>query len=59
MLEGRQVDGDRVVIYDTEGYFMGVSLADKFAREGKRVTIVTPFSQAGPVHRVDGGILQA
>jgi dimethylamine/trimethylamine dehydrogenase len=48
MRDGTEVPGETVVVYDTEGYFMGVSLADKFAREGKRVTIVTPFVLASP-----------
>ena len=46
MLEGKQPSGDRVLIYDCETYFVGVSLAEKYAREGRRVTLVTPL--AGP-----------
>jgi dimethylamine/trimethylamine dehydrogenase len=48
MVDGKQVPGDRVVVYDTEGYFMGVSLAEKLLDEGKQVTYVTPFGQASP-----------
>jgi len=48
MVTGKQVPGDRVVVYDSEGYFMGVSLAEKLMREGKQVTYVTPFSVASP-----------
>ncbi len=48
MLEGKQVPGERVVIYDCEGYFMGSTLAEKLANEGKRVTLVTPHANAGP-----------
>ena len=48
MLEAKQPTGQRVVVYDTEGYFVGVSLADRLAREGKQVTFVTPFVQASP-----------
>jgi dimethylamine/trimethylamine dehydrogenase len=40
--------GERVLIYDCEGYFMGSSLAEKLASEGHRVRLVTPFPGAGP-----------
>ncbi|MCE0763296.1 NAD(P)/FAD-dependent oxidoreductase [Pseudonocardia kujensis] len=46
MLEGKPVPGDRVVVYDCEAYFVGVSIAEKLARAGKQVTLVTPM--AGP-----------
>jgi dimethylamine/trimethylamine dehydrogenase len=46
MLEGKDV-GERVVVYDCEGYFMGVGLAERLAREGKRVAYVTPSSHPG------------
>ena len=44
MVEGKAVPGERVLVYDTDGYYMGASLAEKLAREGKQVTYVTPFS---------------
>jgi dimethylamine/trimethylamine dehydrogenase len=44
---GKQV-GDRVVVYDTDGYFMGVSMAQRLAREGKQVSYVTPFETIAP-----------
>ena len=47
MLEGKETGG-RVLVYDTEGYFMGASLAEKLARDGKQVTIVTSFTELGP-----------
>jgi dimethylamine/trimethylamine dehydrogenase len=47
MVEGKRPPGDRVLVYDAEGYFMGVSLAERFAREGKHVTYVTPRSAIG------------
>jgi len=37
-----------VVIYDTDGYYMGVSLAEKLASEGREVTLVTPHPTSGP-----------
>jgi dimethylamine/trimethylamine dehydrogenase len=48
MVEGKQPPGDSVIVYDCDGYFMGVSLAEKLASEGKRVTLVTPFPTVGP-----------
>lgn len=48
MVDGKQTAGDSVVVYDTEGYFMGLSLAEKLMQEGKQVTYVTPFAQASP-----------
>lgn len=48
MVDGKQPTGSRVLIYDTDGYYMGVSLAEKFKREGRDVTIVTPHSQIAP-----------
>ena len=38
MLEGKELAGDSVVVYDTDGYFMGVSIAEKLALDGKPVT---------------------
>jgi dimethylamine/trimethylamine dehydrogenase len=48
MVEGKKAPGDRVVVYDTEGYFVGVGLAERLLQEGKQVTIVTPFVHASP-----------
>jgi dimethylamine/trimethylamine dehydrogenase len=40
MVEGKTV-GDKVLIVDNDGYFTGVSLAEKLAEEGKQVTLMT------------------
>jgi dimethylamine/trimethylamine dehydrogenase len=48
MVEGKPVAGERVLVYDTDGYFMGVSLAEKLAREGKRVTLVSSLAEVAP-----------
>jgi len=37
--------GQDVLIFDTDGYFMAASLAERFAREGRRVTLVTPHAE--------------
>jgi dimethylamine/trimethylamine dehydrogenase len=47
MLEGKEPAGDRVVVYDCEGYFMGVNLAERLARQGKQVTYLTPNAHPG------------
>ena len=46
MDNSKPVPPGRVVIYDTNGYFMAASLAEKFVNEGREVTIVTPFADA-------------
>jgi dimethylamine/trimethylamine dehydrogenase len=48
MVEGKQPQGERVIIVDNDGYFMGVSLAEKLATEGKKVTIMTPMGHIAP-----------
>jgi dimethylamine/trimethylamine dehydrogenase len=45
---GSGVAGERVVIYDCDGYFMGVSLAERLRGEGRGVTLITPFSSLAP-----------
>ena len=48
MLDGKEPPGGRVLVYDTDGYFMGVSLAERLALDGRDVTLVTPLGNAGP-----------
>jgi dimethylamine/trimethylamine dehydrogenase len=47
MLEHKPT-GERVMIFDSEGYFMAYSLAEGLARDGKRVTLVTNHHQLSP-----------
>jgi dimethylamine/trimethylamine dehydrogenase len=49
MVEEKPVPGDRIVVLDFEGYFMGVSLAERLALEGKHVTIVTHYASPAPM----------
>ncbi len=44
VMAGKPV-GDRVVILDGDGHFMGVALAEMMAEQGKDVTIVTNMSE--------------
>jgi dimethylamine/trimethylamine dehydrogenase len=46
LMAGTRPQGDRVVVYDDDHYYMGGILAELLAREGKRVTLVTPAAQA-------------
>ncbi len=48
MVEGKRPVGQRVLVYDCDGYYMGGVLAEKFARDGYAVTLVTPLSQISP-----------
>jgi len=45
---GKQLAGESVVVFDNDGYFMGVSIAEKLAEEGKKVTLMTPLGTVGP-----------
>jgi dimethylamine/trimethylamine dehydrogenase len=49
MLAGKRPPGERVAVYDGEGYFTGPGLAEKLAAEGFRVELVTPFDVVSPV----------
>jgi dimethylamine/trimethylamine dehydrogenase len=48
MVEGKTAPGTRVLVLDDDGYFMGVSLAEKLALEGKQVTLVTHLAHVAP-----------
>jgi dimethylamine/trimethylamine dehydrogenase len=42
LMAGVRPDGDHVVIYDDDHYYMGGVLAELLRREGRHVTLVTP-----------------
>jgi dimethylamine/trimethylamine dehydrogenase len=48
MAGGKPVPGSKVLVVDNDGYFMGVSLAEKLALEGKKVTIMTHLGHICP-----------
>jgi dimethylamine/trimethylamine dehydrogenase len=48
MVDGAEVPGDQVVVYDTDGYYVAVGLAERLASQGKQVTIVTPLTSVAP-----------
>lgn len=50
VLEGKSA-GDRVLVYDTDGYYMGATMAERLAADGKEVTYVTHHDTLGPYLR--------
>ena len=42
------IDGEHVLVYDTDGYFTAVGMAEMLLAAGKRVSIVTPFPNLSP-----------
>jgi dimethylamine/trimethylamine dehydrogenase len=48
MIEQKPVPGGRVVVYDCDGYFVAVSLAEKLARDGHQVRLVTNRDTIAP-----------
>jgi dimethylamine/trimethylamine dehydrogenase len=48
LMAGKEA-GDRVVVLDADGYFMGSSLAQMLAEAGKEVSIVTSYGSVGPI----------
>jgi dimethylamine/trimethylamine dehydrogenase len=49
VLRGEAEVGDRVLVYDCEGYLMGAGIAELLAAAGARVTLATPFETVAPV----------
>lgn len=47
MIDQRTDLGDTVVVYDCDGYYMGSSIAEKLATDGKSVTLISPADQVG------------
>jgi dimethylamine/trimethylamine dehydrogenase len=49
MCEGKRPPGPRVVVYDTDGYYVAPGLAEVLVGEGYEVHLVTPFPVVSPV----------
>jgi len=49
MVEHQRPTGSRVVVYDTDGYFVGPGLAELLAGEGHQVHLVTTYPAVSPV----------
>ena len=54
VVQSKEIPGERVLVYDTEGYFMGATLAERLARHGKRVQLVTSFAGPAPYMNFTG-----
>jgi dimethylamine/trimethylamine dehydrogenase len=48
VVEGKEAPGDRVLVYDCDGYYMAAGIAERLAVAGKQVRFVTPFSEVSP-----------
>jgi dimethylamine/trimethylamine dehydrogenase len=42
------IDGEHVLVYDTDGYFTAVGIAELLLAAGKRVTVLTPLANLAP-----------
>jgi dimethylamine/trimethylamine dehydrogenase len=51
MVEGKTVAGEHALVYDCDGYFVAVGLAELLAQRGHRVTVATPFERIAPYTR--------
>ena len=49
MLDGKAPAGERVLVFDAEGYFMAAGLAEKLRADGHEVELVTPHERIAPV----------
>jgi dimethylamine/trimethylamine dehydrogenase len=60
MLEGKTPPGERVVVFDADGYFMAAGLAERLRAEGHDVEIVTPHERLAPVcdETLEGALLR-
>jgi dimethylamine/trimethylamine dehydrogenase len=66
LLAGARPDGERVLVYDDDHYYLGGILAELLQREGRSVTLVTPepLASAWTVNtmeqtRIQTGLLEA
>jgi dimethylamine/trimethylamine dehydrogenase len=48
MIENKRPPGKNVVVYDCDGYFVGVGMAELLALEGYEVSLVTPYDSMAP-----------
>ena len=60
LADGGAASGPEVVIYDSDGAFVGAALAEQFAEQGRRVRLITPFAVVSPVadETMDGTYLR-
>jgi dimethylamine/trimethylamine dehydrogenase len=58
---GKRPPGRRVVVYDTDGYYVAPGVAEMLAADGYQVTVVTTFDVLSPVsdQTLEGDMLRA
>lgn len=58
---GKRPPGPRVVVYDTDGYYVAPGVAELLAADGFEVTVVTTFNVLSPVsdQTLEGDMLRA
>jgi len=58
---GKRPPGPRVVVYDTDGYYVAPGVAELLAADGFEVSVVTPFDVLSPVsdETLEGDMLRA
>jgi dimethylamine/trimethylamine dehydrogenase len=58
---GKRPPGRRVVVYDTDGYYVASGVAELLAADGFEVTVVTTFAVLSPVsdETLEGDMLRA
>ena len=49
VMAGKRPPGDRIVVYDAEGYFVALGIAELLAAEGLEVHLVTSHDVASPI----------
>jgi dimethylamine/trimethylamine dehydrogenase len=60
MLEGKRPPGERVVVFDADGYYMAPGLAEKLVEDGYRVELVTCHDLVSPLsdETLEGALLR-
>jgi len=60
MLEGKRPPGDRLVVFDADGYYVAPGLAEKLVEDGYRVELVTCHDLVSPLsdETLEGGLLR-
>jgi len=58
---GKRLPGRRVVVYDTDGYYVAPGIAEMLAADGSEVTVVTTFDVLSPIsdQTLEGDMLRA
>ena len=61
VIAGKRPPGRRVIVYDTDGYYVAPGMAELLAADGFEVSLVTTFPVLSPVsdHTLEGEMLRA